>query len=217
MSRPQRGNQRATGDRRAARFKGAVTGASLPARTSRARWRMPNRRAISHPAGLGASACRPSRALRRRSANSASSARLIAAWRVGAVILRAEQIGDVEHVDHALAEGRDMRRGDVEVELRQRRGQLVEQARPVEPGHLDHGVAVRPLVVDGHLGLDREGLERGPCGGARLATTSGSLISPRSAFSIASAMRAARRASSSSRSNSRETAMVSSASPSVVV
>ena len=73
--------------------------------------------------------------------------------------LRAEQVGHVEHVDHALAERRDMRRGDVEAELRQRRGQLVEQARPVEAGHLDHRVAVGPLVVDGDLGLEREGLE----------------------------------------------------------
>jgi len=38
-----------------------------------------------------------------------------------AVIFRAEQIGDVEHVDHALAEGRHMGRSDVEVEFRDRR------------------------------------------------------------------------------------------------
>ena len=41
----------------------------------------------------------------------------------------AEQVGDVEHVDHALAEGRDMGRGDVQIELGQRGRQLVEQAR----------------------------------------------------------------------------------------
>ena len=56
-----------------------------------------------------------------------------------------------------------------------------------------------------------------PFAAARLATTSGSRKSPRSAFSIELVIRAARRASSSSRSNSRDTAMVSSARPSVVV
>ena len=50
-----------------------------------------------------------------------------------------------------------MGRGDVEVEFRDRRGQLIQQARPVEAGHLDHGVAVRPLVVDGDFRLDHEG------------------------------------------------------------
>ncbi len=52
---------------------------------------------------------------------------------------------------------------------------------------------------------------------ARLATTSGSLSLPSSTCTMVSPMRAARRASSSSRSYSRETATVSSASPSVVV
>lgn len=51
--------------------------------------------------------------------------------------LGAEQVGDIEHVAGALAEGRDMRRGDVEVELRGRGGQLVEQAGEVEAGDLD--------------------------------------------------------------------------------
>src|ERR1700704_2197931 len=41
------------------------------------------------------------------------------------VDLRAEQVGDVEHVAGALAEGRDMGGGNVEVELRDRRGQLI--------------------------------------------------------------------------------------------
>src|SRR3979409_2233266 len=72
------------------------------------------------------------------------------------VDLRAEQVGDVEHVAGALAEGRDMGRGDVEVELRNRRRQLIQKAWPVEAGHLDHGVTVRPLIVDGHFRLDRE-------------------------------------------------------------
>src|SRR3984957_20858335 len=73
--------------------------------------------------------------------------------------LRPEQIGHVEHVDRALAEGRDVRRGDVEVELGQRGGELVEQAGAVEAAYLDHGVAVRPGIVDVDLWLDREGLD----------------------------------------------------------
>src|SRR5437879_661046 len=56
--------------------------------------------------------------------------------------LRAEQIGHVKDVDDALAEGRHMRRGDVEVELGDRRGQLVQQTGTIEPGDLDHRVAV---------------------------------------------------------------------------
>src|SRR5262249_33228376 len=45
--------------------------------------------------------------------------------------LRAEQIGDVEHVDHALAEGGDVGGGDVEGELRQGRGQLEQQTAAI--------------------------------------------------------------------------------------
>ncbi len=82
------------------------------------------------------------------------------------VDLRAEQIGDVEHVAGALAEGRDMGRGDIEVELRDRGGQFVQQARAVEAGHLDHGVAVRPLIVDDDLRLDHERPRLAAGGGA---------------------------------------------------
>ena len=82
------------------------------------------------------------------------------------VDLRAEQVGDIEHVAGALAEGRDMGRGDVEVELRDRGGQLIQQAGPVEAGDLDHGVAVRPLVVDGHFRLDHERPRLAAAGGA---------------------------------------------------
>src|SRR5262249_57134697 len=57
--------------------------------------------------------------------------------------LRPEQIGDVEHVDHALAEGRHVGGGDVEGKLRQGRRQLEQQAGAIEPGDLDHGVAAR--------------------------------------------------------------------------
>src|SRR6185312_12273776 len=72
------------------------------------------------------------------------------------VDLRAEQVGDVEHVAGTLAERRDMGGGDVEVELRDRGGQLIEQAGAVEAGHFNDGVAVRPLIVDGDFRLDRE-------------------------------------------------------------
>src|ERR1700681_2851387 len=41
------------------------------------------------------------------------------------VDLRTEQVGDVKHVAGALAEGRDMGGGDVEVEFRNRGGQLI--------------------------------------------------------------------------------------------
>ena len=70
--------------------------------------------------------------------------------------LGAEQVGDVEHVAGAFAEGRDMGGGNVEVELRDRGRQLIQQAGAVEAGDLDHGVAVRPLIVDDDLGLDHE-------------------------------------------------------------
>src|ERR1700744_4299907 len=52
------------------------------------------------------------------------------------VDLGAEQVGDVEHVSGALAEGRDMGGRDVEVELRDRGGQLIQQPGAVEAGHL---------------------------------------------------------------------------------
>src|SRR5690242_2689776 len=73
--------------------------------------------------------------------------------------LCAEQIGNVEHVDYPLAEGCDMRGRDVEIELGEGRGQLVEQAGAVEPDNLDHRVAMRPLIIDGDRRLDREGTD----------------------------------------------------------
>src|SRR5713226_9913434 len=42
------------------------------------------------------------------------------------VDLGAEQVGDIKHVAGALAEGRDMGGGDVEVEFRDRGGQLIQ-------------------------------------------------------------------------------------------
>src|SRR5229473_8282217 len=72
------------------------------------------------------------------------------------VDLGAEQVGDVEYVAGALAEGRDMGGGDVEVEFGNRGGELIQEARPVEPGYLDHRVAIRPRIVDGHFRFDHE-------------------------------------------------------------
>src|SRR5438445_1822977 len=62
------------------------------------------------------------------------------------VDLGAEQVGDVEHVARAFAEGRDMGGGNVEVELRDRGGALIQQAGAVEAGDLDPAVAVLLLV-----------------------------------------------------------------------
>src|SRR4051794_6156173 len=52
------------------------------------------------------------------------------------VDLRAEQVGNIKHVAGALAEGRYMGGGDVEVEFRDRGGELIQQARAVEAGNL---------------------------------------------------------------------------------
>ena len=68
--------------------------------------------------------------------------------------LVADEIGHVEDVDRPLAEGRDMGRGDVEVEVGDRPREVVEEARPVEAGGLDHGELVRQRIVDADLGLE---------------------------------------------------------------
>ena len=60
--------------------------------------------------------------------------------------LCAGEVGHVEHVDGPLAEGRDMRRGDIEIEPIKRLGQFVEEADAVEPVDLDHGEAVGELL-----------------------------------------------------------------------
>ena len=51
-----------------------------------------------------------------------------------------------------------MSRTDVEVEPRNSRGELVEQARPVEAGDFQHRVLVRKIVIDRHFRRDAEGL-----------------------------------------------------------
>src|SRR5262245_665420 len=70
-----------------------------------------------------------------------------------------DQVGDIENVHRTLAEGRDMRRGDVETEVGNGAGQIIEKARPVEARRLDDGELVRQFVVDQDLGLQREGLQ----------------------------------------------------------
>jgi len=72
------------------------------------------------------------------------------------------EVGDVEHVDGLLAERGDVRRGDVEVEVGERIGELEQQARAVEARHLDHGELVGQRVVDERLGRHREGAEPAP-------------------------------------------------------
>src|SRR5215813_10681268 len=47
----------------------------------------------------------------------------------------------------------------VEVEPGERGGELEQETGTIEPGDLHHGVAVRPVVVDRHLGLDCERLD----------------------------------------------------------
>ena len=46
--------------------------------------------------------------------------------------LRAKKISDIEHVDNALAEGCDMRRRDIEVELGKRAGEFEQQAGAID-------------------------------------------------------------------------------------
>src|SRR5665213_4463482 len=55
---------------------------------------------------------------------------------IGVGDLVAEEIGHVENVDCALAKGDDVGRGDVEIEVGDRAGESVEEARPVEAGRL---------------------------------------------------------------------------------
>src|SRR6516165_12532273 len=73
--------------------------------------------------------------------------------------LRAQKIGHIKYVDHPFTECRDMRRGDVEIELGERGREVVKEPRPIKAAHFDHGVAVRPLIVDGDLRLEHEGLD----------------------------------------------------------
>src|ERR1700733_8690465 len=47
---------------------------------------------------------------------------------------------------------------DVEIEARQRGGQIPQQTRPVETGNLDHRVTTGEIVVDRHFRLNRKGV-----------------------------------------------------------
>ncbi len=93
---------------------------------------------------------------------------------------------------------------DVEVQPAQRRGELVEQARPVQARDLDDRVPGGQRVVDDHLAAATwnafgAALRSGP----RAATASAIRISPFSARSMCCATRSARRSSSSSMSKAR--------------
>ena len=107
--------------------------------------------------------------------------------------LVADEIGHIEDVDGALAEGDDMRRGDVEIEVGDRPRQVVEQAGTVEAGRLDGGELVRPGVVDEDAGLQRERAKAGAALRPCAATISGSRTAPDSACSMRSPTRRARR------------------------
>ena len=60
----------------------------------------------------------------------------------------------------------------------------IQQAGPVEAGHLDHGVAVRPLIVDGDFRLDRERLQPRPWRPRAWRPPPAAAACPRSTFSI---------------------------------
>ena len=131
------------------------------------------------------------------------------------VDLGAGQIGDVEHVDRLLAEGGDLRRGDVEVEAEQRFGDVVEQ--PVRSRPL---TSITVKRFDDWLstvtrGSTRKALRRGLV--RRCATIVLRWSSPLSALRMSSPTRSARRCSSASSANSRLMIIVSSAMPSTVV
>ena len=73
--------------------------------------------------------------------------------------LRAGQVGNIKHVHHPFAERSDMGRGNIEIELRKCRCQLVEEAGPIKSGDFDDRVAVRPLIIDRDFRLDGERLQ----------------------------------------------------------
>jgi hypothetical protein len=59
------------------------------------------------------------------------------------VIFCTKQIGDVEGIDHLLAEGGDMRRVDVERQVRQNSRDFRQKSGTVEALDLDDGELVR--------------------------------------------------------------------------
>ncbi len=127
----------------------------------------------------------------------------------------AGQVGDIEHIDRLLAEGGDLRRGDVEIEAEQRFGDVIEQADTVEAVDFDDGEAVRRLIVHHDPRLDAKGAEARL--GAALRHHGLEMKLAFSALRISSHTRPARRCSSASSGNSRLISSVSSAMPSTVV
>src|SRR5680860_302850 len=72
--------------------------------------------------------------------------------------LLAGEIGHVEHIDGLLAEGRDMGRGDVEIEIGDLARHIVQQTRTVEPQVVFDNTLSDALTVIEINGLDRPGL-----------------------------------------------------------
>ena len=70
--------------------------------------------------------------------------------------LEAEQILDVEDVDGAGAEGGDLGRGDLQVQLGDGGGDVVKETGPVAAVDLDQGIGGGCRVVDHHPGLIKE-------------------------------------------------------------
>src|SRR5271163_5097883 len=81
--------------------------------------------------------------------------------------LGAREVGYIERIDRLFTKGHDMGGPDVQIELRKGGSEVVEKARTVEPGNLEHGVAIRKRIVDHDLRLD------GERSGARVGATLG--------------------------------------------
>ena len=71
--------------------------------------------------------------------------------------LLAGEVGDVERIDHLFAERGDVRGRNIERQIRERAGDLGEQAGAVEALHLDHREAVRMRIADIGARFDAKG------------------------------------------------------------
>ncbi len=70
--------------------------------------------------------------------------------------LHAENIFDVENVDNLLAVGRDFGRRNLQTLIRERAGQVIEQAGTVAAIDFDNRPSVGRFIVDQHPRRDRE-------------------------------------------------------------
>jgi hypothetical protein len=75
--------------------------------------------------------------------------------------LQPDQVLHVEDVDRAHAVDGDVRRGDLQHLVADRRRHIVQPARPVAAIHLDSGEAVGRMVVDHHARRHSHGAQRG--------------------------------------------------------